>query len=191
MKRSIALLGLAMSLGFMATIASTSLAIPPGNNGTIKVDGVPFDDHPNNEPHPGCIFQIDFYGFDEGDLHASMTFRGIPPTGGGTLHSGEVFIGEDAAGGGRDLDASATIDLSQALSGIEPHPKQGYHVKLTIHAEGSQGADVKHKVFWVTECAGAGPGGGGGGGPGGGGGGGGAGPAGPAAAIEGAPAFTG
>jgi hypothetical protein len=193
MKRSIALLGMALSLGFMGAVASTSQATPPGNNGTIKIDGVLFDDHPNNEPHPGCSFQVDFYGFDQGDLSASMTFRGIPPTGGGTLYSGEVFIGEDPAGGGRDLDASATIDLSQALGGIEPHPKQGYHVKLTIHAEGSQGADVKHKVFWVTECIGSGPGGGGGGGGGGGagGGGGGAGPAGPATAVEAVPAFTG
>jgi hypothetical protein len=32
------------------------------------------------------------------------------------------------------------------------HPNQGFHVKLTINAEGSQGADVKHKVFWVTAC---------------------------------------
>ncbi len=32
------------------------------------------------------------------------------------------------------------------------HPQQGYHVKLTIHAPGSQGADTKHKVFWVEPC---------------------------------------
>ena len=25
-------------------------------------------------------------------------------------------------------------------------------MKLTINADGSQGADVKHKVFWVTGC---------------------------------------
>jgi hypothetical protein len=25
-------------------------------------------------------------------------------------------------------------------------------VKLTIDAEGSQGADSKHKVFWVSGC---------------------------------------
>ena len=43
---------------------------PPGNNGTIKIDDVPFDDHPNNEPHVGCVFQVDFYGYDEGDLDA-------------------------------------------------------------------------------------------------------------------------
>lgn len=30
---------------------------PPGNNGTIKIDDVPFDDHPDNEPHVGCTFQ--------------------------------------------------------------------------------------------------------------------------------------
>ena len=33
---------------------------PPGNNGTIKVDALPFDDHPNNEPHVSCGFQLDF-----------------------------------------------------------------------------------------------------------------------------------
>jgi hypothetical protein len=63
-----------------------------------------------------------------------------------------VFIGEDSAGGGTDLDASATYDLSEALADIEPHPVQGHHVRLTINAEGSQGADVKHKVFWVDDC---------------------------------------
>ena len=31
---------------------------PPGNNGTVKVDGQPFDAGPNNEPHPGCVFEI-------------------------------------------------------------------------------------------------------------------------------------
>jgi hypothetical protein len=64
-----------------------------------------------------------------------------------------VFIGEDDnSGGGSEagLDASETYTLD--LTGIEPHPMQGVHVKLTINAEGSQGADVKHKVFWVTGC---------------------------------------
>jgi hypothetical protein len=155
---------------------------PPGNNGTIKIDGVEFDDHPNNEPHPGCIFEIDLYGYDEGeDLNAEVVFEGHPPTGGGVLdvEPKTLFIGEDAAGGGTDLDASQQYDLSDALAGVTPHPKQGYHVKLTVHADGSIGADKKHKVFWVEECEPAGGGGGGGGNnpppppPGGGGGGGG------------------
>jgi LPXTG-motif cell wall-anchored protein len=124
---------------------------PPGSNGTVKVDGVEFDSHPDNEPHVGCCFQIDFYGFDEGDLYAEVTFEGQPPTGGGTLLTDSVFIGEDPANGG-DLDASKTYNLSAALAGIEPHPIQGHHVKLTVNAEGSQGSDVKHKTFWVEGC---------------------------------------
>ncbi len=153
---------------------------PPGNNGTVKIDGLPWDDHPNNEPHVGCIFEIDLYGYDQGDLDATITFEGIAPTGGGDLGASPktLFIGEDAAGGGTDLDASQQYDLSSALASVTPHPQQGYHVKLTVNAEGSIGADVKHKVFWVQGCAPTGGdtgGGGGGGDTGGGGGGGGAG----------------
>ena len=127
---------------------------PPGNNGTIKIDDVAFDDHPNNEPHVGCVFQVDFYGFDKGDLTAHVTFETQPPTDPAkVLLEDEVFIGEDDNSGGGSqagLDASETYTLS--FGTIEPHPQQGFHVKLTINAEGSQGADVKHKVFWVQEC---------------------------------------
>jgi hypothetical protein len=127
---------------------------PPGNNGTVKIDDVPFDDHPNNEPHVGCTFQVDFYGYDEGDLDATVTFESHPPTGPRrVLLTDTVFIGEDDnSGGGSEagLDASATYTLD--FTGIEPHPNQGFHVKLTVNAEGSKGADVKHKVFWVTGC---------------------------------------
>lgn len=141
---------------------------PPGNNGTIKVDDAPFDDHPNNEPHVDCVFEIDFYNFDQGDYYADVEFALKSPTGSGQLAASpsRVFIGEDPAGGsdgGDDLDASQQYDLTQALadSGAEPHPKQGYHVKLTIHADGSQGADTKHKVFWIQPCEGTGGEGGG------------------------------
>ncbi|MFB3738246.1 MAG: LPXTG cell wall anchor domain-containing protein [Candidatus Velamenicoccus archaeovorus] len=127
---------------------------PPGNDGTVKVDGVPFDDRPDNEPHVGCAFQIDFYGYDEGDLSATYDFQLWAPTGSGSLESGSVAIGEDAASGGTDLDASVTVDLQDELaaSGVPAHPRQGYHVRLTVHAEGSIGADTKHKMLWV-ECA--------------------------------------
>jgi hypothetical protein len=127
---------------------------PPGNNGTVKIDGTPFDDAPDNQPHVGCSFQVDFYGYDEGDLDATVTFEAHPPTGDRQLLlTDTVFIGEDDnAGGGSEagLDASQTYTLD--LTGIEPHPNQGVHVKLTIYAEGSKGADVKHKVFWVSGC---------------------------------------
>lgn len=133
---------------------------PAGNNGTVKVDGKPFDDHPDdppaNEPHVGCEFQIDFAGFDAGvDLNASVLFEAQPPTvtePRELLNDPEIFIGEDAAGGATDSDASRTYDLTNALVAIDPHPEQGWHVMLTVHADGSQGADTKFKVFWVEGC---------------------------------------
>jgi LPXTG-motif cell wall-anchored protein len=141
----------------VATIPGQASADPPGNNGTVKVDGVDFDDHPDNEPHVGCVFQIDWYGFDEGDdLFSHVTFEVHPPTGKpAILLEDDVFIGEDSnSGGGSEggLDASETYDLTTALLEFEQHPEQGWHVKLTVNNDGSQGADVKHKVFWVTGC---------------------------------------
>jgi hypothetical protein len=145
------LMSLVMALGLPA--AGTPGGDPPGNNGTVKIDDVPFDTHPDNEPHVGCVFQVDFYGFDEGDLWADVTFSVQPPTGGFvTILTDTVDIGEDAAGGGTDLDHEETYDLSSALAGYEQHPQQGWHVKLTVNADGSIGADTKHKVFWVTGC---------------------------------------
>jgi len=144
------LVGLVTLLSGLASAAPN----PPGNNGTVKIDDLPFDDLPNNEPHVGCIFQVDFYGYDEGALDAQVTFESHPPTGPVvTLLEDEVFIGEDDNSGGGSqagLDASETYTLD--FTGIEPHPNQGFHVKLTINADGSQGADVKHKVFWSTGC---------------------------------------
>jgi hypothetical protein len=139
---------------FLAGLASAG-PNPPGNNGTIKLDDTPFDDAPNNEPHVGCVFQVDFYGYDQGDLDATVSFAAHPPTGPvQVLLTDTVFIGEDDNSGGGSqagLDASETYTLD--FTGITPHPVQGFHVKLTVNAEGSQGADVKHKVFWVTGCA--------------------------------------
>jgi LPXTG-motif cell wall-anchored protein len=141
----------------VATIPGQASADPPGNNGTVKIDGLDFDDHPDNEPHVGCVFQVDWYGFDEGDdLFSDVTFEVHPPTGSPeVILTDEVFIGEDDnSGGGSEagLDASATYDLTSVLQGFEPHPQQGWHIKLTVNNDGSQGADVKHKVFWVSGC---------------------------------------
>jgi len=153
--------GLALAVALVSVFAVAGPAAaknPPGNNGTVKIDAVAFDDHPNNEPHVGCTFQVDFYGFDEDPSYlAEVIFELHPPTRDGrtmAVTSGDLapFIGEDDhAGGGSvaGLDASETYTLD--FSGA-PHPQQGYHVKLTIHAPGSQGADVKHKVFWVSGC---------------------------------------
>lgn len=143
------------------SVATTSLASqttpkqdPAGNNGTVKIDSAPFDSHPDNQPHVTCTFQVDFYGFDANVGDAEVIFELQSPTRVGrtlSVISGDLTpnIGQDAAGGGTDLDASETYTLG--FTGA-PHSKQGYHVKLTVHAPGSQGSDVKHKVFWVQPC---------------------------------------
>ena len=146
---------LMMAWAILPTAAGAGPGGPPGNNGTIKVDGVEFDSHPNNEPHVGCTFQIDWYGFDKGDLFSDVTFETQAPTlpQNTVLLTDSVFIGEDDnSGGGSEagLDASRTYTLD--FTGFEPHDIQGFHVKLTTNTDGSQGADVKHKVFWVTGC---------------------------------------
>ena len=85
-----------------------------------------------------------------------MNFTGQAPTGKGiSLLDDTVFIGEDAAGGGTDLDAQRNYNLSGLLGQLgDPQPNQGFHIKLTVHADGSQGADTKFKVFWV-DCGGS------------------------------------
>jgi hypothetical protein len=137
------------------TDAARSQLKPPGNNGTVKIqESTATDEIPDNDPHVGCNFKIEFRGFDEGDYRASWTLLAQPPSGPFVpLTTAEVFIGEDAAGGANDLDATVNVDLSTIeLSSLYEHPQQGFHLKLEVHAEGSQGADTKFKVFWVEGC---------------------------------------
>ena len=123
----------------------------PGNNGTVKVDGVVFDDGRANEPHPGCTFRLKFFGYDEApDLFATATFALHAPTGDETLTTDRIFIGDGDS-------ASSIYDLSSALMGVPSHPQQGHHIKLTVRAPYSHGAEVKHKVFWV-DCSPSGTG---------------------------------
>jgi hypothetical protein len=131
---------------------------PSGNNGTVKIDAVAFDDHPNNEPHVGCTFEVDFYGYDKGELFADVEFLAWPPTERAgddqvLLSDSDIFIGEDDnSGGGSQAGLDAHREYTLDFSGITPHPQQGFHVRLNVHADGSRGADTKHKVFWVTGC---------------------------------------
>ena len=142
-----------------ATLATVSPATaaplaPAGNNGTVKIDGQPFDTHPDNQPHVACPFQVDFYGFDLNSPNAKVVFTSQPPSGKAvTLLTDSVYIGEDAAGGGTDLDAQPTYNFAGRLGQLKPHPKQGYHVKLTVTIPlGGGKTGTKHKVFWVKDC---------------------------------------
>ena len=140
----------------LATVLSPGAATAAlGNNGTVKIDSYEWDDLPNNEPHTGCVFQVDFYNYEEGPYNARVRFWAQPPTGRDILLARDnIFIGEDAAGGGTDIDAEETFDLESALAVYMGHPNQGYHIKLKVYAPHSIGKDTKYKTFWVTDCKG-------------------------------------
>jgi hypothetical protein len=156
---------LASGFGLMIGIALTALGAvgspahagePAGNDGTIKVDGTEFDTHPDNEPHVGCTFQVDFYGFDA-NTEVTMVFEAQPPTGDAVLVTRNgVLDDDDHTGGGSEagLDGQFTIDLTDALASFSPHDNQGFHVKLTITADDGDetGAQTKHKTYWVEGC---------------------------------------
>jgi hypothetical protein len=125
---------------------------PKGNAGTIKINGVELADTPRNVPHVTCDFTVAFYGYAAGSHTAHLTFEGQAPT---RATSGSDVVLDDTltfsgGKGGSTLDASKAYRLD--LSRFPVHPKQGVHVKLTVHVPGSKGADVKHKVFWVEPC---------------------------------------
>jgi hypothetical protein len=153
--RAIAIAGCVALASFAAPAAFAQ--DPPGNNGTVKVDGEAFDTTPGNEPHVDCIFQIDFYGFDAGGLTATVNFTGQAPTGKDIpVLTDNVTLQDDPAGGGTDLDAEKTYDLSSVIGQLgDPQPEQqGYHIKLQVDVpEGTHStAYSKYKVFWVEDC---------------------------------------
>ena len=153
LRRAAAAVGTALLTALaLAAPAAADGDAPAGNNGHIKIDDVAMDDGNENVPHPGCTFVVDFFGYDVGTRTATLQFEGQEPTGGGELLVDTWTFEVTSRETGNELNTSRTVDLSGALAGIEPHPQQGWHVKLTVHVDGAPGADVKHKVFWVSEC---------------------------------------
>jgi hypothetical protein len=149
------LVALVMGVLSVSWMSAVAYADPPGNNGTVKIqEHGDIDSIPDNDPHVGCQFQIEFRGFDEGDLTATWALAAQPPSGTFTfVKGGEAGIGEDAAGGAPDLDAVVVVTLTESdLAGLIEHPQQGFDLKLEVHAEGSIGNDAKFKVFWVEGC---------------------------------------
>lgn len=139
------------------TASIASAADPRGNNGTVKVDGVEVDRRANaNEPHVGCDFSVEWYGFDENAV-STVTFETQAPTGTRVLLNDVVQLdGDDSSGGGspEGWDGAASYRLSFDPSQDSLQPNQGYHISMTITTTGASGSDVKHKTFWVTGCDG-------------------------------------
>jgi LPXTG-motif cell wall-anchored protein len=144
---------------------------PRGNNGTVKIDGVhPVDgpghstgpndpgQHPDNDPHVLCQFELEFFGFDQGQT-ADIRIALHSPTGdlGDLVNDTGVLISSDPAGGaGNDDDVVIPYDLSDQLADVEPHPQHGWHVKLYLTLYNADDSEVpggkKHKVFWIEDC---------------------------------------
>jgi len=145
-----ALMGTAlMGMAAGPAVAAASTA-PPGNNGTIKIDQVPIDAGHDNDPHVGCTFALELFGFDGGTNTAHVSFDGQPPTGGGLLLADTFsFSGQARTQGGATFDTARPYDLAAALAHLAP-AQQGFHVKVSASVDGGP---PKHKVFWVTGCS--------------------------------------
>jgi len=151
LKRLLAASSVLLLLTVSGLLSSPGIAANPG---TVKIDGVPFDLVQDNEPHPGCVFKLQFFGFPTG-TDVSYKFAVYPPTsntnGPGTLivPPGEVNLTLPAPGARKLNLNTGQINLQQGLTnaGVSPHPQQGFHVKLTVTTPGGH----KYKVFWV-EC---------------------------------------
>lgn len=72
---------LMLTLGVTAVAdAAPTTPTRPGNNGTVKLELIPIDDTTSaNEPHVGCPFGVDWYGFDA-NARTTVEFRIQPPS---------------------------------------------------------------------------------------------------------------
>jgi hypothetical protein len=132
-----------------------------GNSGDVKINGTTVDQIPNNAPHQGCAFTMEYYNFAVGSPDATYAFTLQAPTqvGNNMLASGSVAIGGGELPGYPMLDAAVTVDLSTSLAASGAVPaQQGYHVRMDVTSPDQQGNGSKSKVFWVDgSCGGGGP----------------------------------
>lgn len=111
---------------------------PPGDNGTIKIDGISFDGGKANHPHVSCPFQVSLWGFDNVTDQATVSFEAQAPS--KTTHgsdpqavpvtSGATSFTFTGTGNEQDLDHIETYTLD--TSALNKHPIQGYHIKVTV-----------------------------------------------------------
>jgi hypothetical protein len=134
----------------------------PGNNGTVKVgDETDLDEEvPENDPHLPCTFNVQWFNYDSGwgELTSQVDLALHAPTdeaAGVTMtvegDQAPTFTGnggQPGAGDGRDHLEWYTLSFTG-----DPHPEQGYHVKVTVDTPHSKGSTTKSKVFWVGPCA--------------------------------------
>jgi hypothetical protein len=116
----------------------------PGNSGTIKISAVDSVADPSNEPHPGCSFRVDFYGFRAGTFDVTVSTQ--PPTGREVLLTDVVTLATDARG--NELQLQKVYDVASML----PASDDGrWHLRVDVARQGQPGNGSKTKVFWL-EC---------------------------------------
>ncbi len=160
MKRAQRRWAVAGPLAGAALLVSAGLASPAGaqgNVGTVKIDDVDIAAVPNNEPHvDDCEFEVEFFGYPA-SVTATATIFHVPPTGDGSEIASDsvVLDNDDESGGGsaEGFDGSVAFDLTDELSGFEPHPQQGWHLRLEVTTEPDTPGGSKNKEFWVIGCA--------------------------------------
>ena len=74
----------ALALALVALVPGSGPAFAGGgNNGTVKVAELgDMDDPPDNDPHVGCTFNVEWYNFDPGTNTSTVTFESQAPTAG-------------------------------------------------------------------------------------------------------------
>lgn len=123
----------------VATSNAQSKDNSSGNNGTVKIVQN-ISDAPSNNPHVFCEFYVVGTKLDK-NQKGYIKIEGQSPTKDAGVFTKNYIANEKG-------DFVVAFNLKNFLKG-EPHPNQGYHLKLDV--EGVKGND-KHKVFWVT-CA--------------------------------------
>ncbi|MEO3780870.1 LPXTG cell wall anchor domain-containing protein [Micromonospora sp. B11E3] len=140
----------------LAQLAPSNGHNPKGDNGTVKIDGQPFTDKVDNQPHVTCEFELEFFNFDT-NQKADITLTSQPPsTPRKVVWSVQNKIVSTDPAAGAENDHDEVIRLSAAdldLAGVTAHDKQGYHLKLDVDLVDGRSSDAKHKVFWLKPCS--------------------------------------
>ncbi|MBM0239167.1 LPXTG cell wall anchor domain-containing protein [Micromonospora sp. ATA32] len=130
---------------------------PKGDNGTVKIDGAPFEDKVDNQPHVTCDFELEFFNFDEGQ-RADITLWSQPPSSQPKDKvvwsvKNRVISNDPASGAENDHDEVIRLSATDLdMAGLKLHEKQGYHIKLDVDLTDGRSSDAKHKVFWLQPC---------------------------------------
>ena len=135
----IGLVALALA-GFALLAPAAAHTNAPGNNGTIKIHQSPGEAEPivRNEPHVSCLFHLHAFFADSGQT-GDWWIKAWPPTGDGStiVMSGSYLT--DANGEWRSDDKTLPA---------------GHYKLFWQDPPGANGVrELKHKVFWVDECA--------------------------------------